>query len=493
MNMKRIVLITALVLTLVLCFSITASAEDMNPMQDTGVTITGQLEFNERISYDLTLAKSATVSYEFTCTEGKAGITIAPKDGSKPGMMSDTYIKEGETVEKTRELDSGVYTVTIVNDATSRGTVSSYGYRINVKSSKETYSMGGNSIPQASGPIKFNKEIIGHHAYNDPEDIYRVVIKKAGRISVRVIPSPSTSGIIFMDGQGNEIPTYVSETEDEEGFTYGIDLTPGTYYLKCTQSSPGKYSAVHPYKYEAYGEYKFKVSFKNAKETYTYSNNSIAEVKGKKIEAVPLTKTIKGQLASNDEYDYYKVYIPKTGDYNITIKEDSNYFSHGHPFSFNSLMKKDGTVIRADLESTDNPDPPQVTYFYRGLKKGTYYMQFFEDDYYSKKTGPYSFIIKPAPVTVYTNVASGKKSFTVKWEAGTGHGYQIQYALNKKFTKSKKSVYSTSKPNNSNSVSKKIKKLKAKKTYYIRVRSYVKYNGKKYFSDWSDVVKVKTK
>ena len=104
-----------------------------------------------------------------------------------------------------------------------------------------------------------------------------------------------------------------------------------------------------------------------------------------------------------------------------------------------------------------------MTYFYKGLKKGTYYLQFFEDEYYSVKSGPYSFVVKPAPVTVYTNVEAGKKSFTVKWQAGTGHGYQIQYALNKKFTKSKKSAYSTSKPNNSNSVSKKIKKLKAKK------------------------------
>ena len=489
--MKRILLVTALVLALVLCFAVTASAEDMNPSATTGMYLTGQLEFNEKVSYDLTLAKSATVSYEFTCTEGCAGITIAPKDGSKPGMMSNTYVHEGEKATNTKELDSGVYTVTIANDATSRGKSSSYGYRIDYTSSKETYSMGGNEIPQASGPITFDREIIGHHAYNDPQDIYRVILEKSGRLSVRVIPSPATSGISIMDGQGNTITSYVSETEDSQGFTYGIDLTPGTYYLKCTQSSSGKYAVVHPYTYEAYGEYKFTVSFKDAKEKYTYSNNSIAEVKGKS--AVPLTKTIKGQLASNDEYDYYKIYIPKTGDYNITVNEDANYFSHGHPFGVDSLKKANGETVRAEYSNTDNNNPPQMTYIYKGLKKGTYYLQFFEDEYYSVKSGPYSFIVKPAPVTVYTNVEAGKKSFTVKWEAGTGNGYQIQYALNKKFTKSKKNATSTAKPNNSNTVSKKIKKLKAKKTYYIRVRSYVKYKGKKYYSDWSDVVKVKTK
>ena len=486
--------IAILTLALVLCFTVTALADDINPLQSTGIWLTGQLEPNERASYDMTLAKSGTVSYEFTCTEECAGIIIAPKDGSRPGMMSDTYIHEGETVEKTRELNAGEYTVTIINDSTSRKS-SSYGYRIDVTYSKETYSMDNNEIAHASGTLSFDKEIIGHHAFNDDFDIYRVVLNKSGRVNARVIPSPATTGIIVMDGQGNTIPTYVSETEDSEGFTYGIDLAPGTYYFKFTKGSIGKYQVVHQYEYTDVGEYKFTLSFQNAKEKYTYSNNSIAEVMDKT--AVPLDKTIKGQLASNDEYDYYKLIIPKTGDYRITINEDSNFFSHGHPFSFNSLMKDDGTIIRADLENTDNANPPQVTYYYRGLKKGTYYMQFFEDEYYSKKTGPYSFIAKPAPVSIYTPDA-GKKSFTARWEKGTGNGYQIQYALNKKMTKSKKTVFTTAKPKKgSTTVTKTFNKLKAKKTYYVRIRSYVNYkvNGKtkKAYSDWSDIQKVKTK
>ena len=85
------------------------------------------------------------------------------------------------------------------------------------------------------------------------------------------------------------------------------------------------------------------------------------------------------------------------------------------------------------------------------------------------------------------------KKFTAKWVKGTGSGYQIQYALNKKFTKGKKSVTTTGKPDGT-TVKKVIKKgIKGKKTYYVRVRSYVKYKGTKYYSDWSDIVKVKTK
>ena len=42
-------------------------------------------------------------------------------------------------------------------------------------------------------------------------------------------------------------------------------------------------------------------------------------------------------------------------------------------------------------------------------------------------------------------------------------------------------------------VSKVFKSLKAKKKYYVRVRSYVSYNGTKYYSNWSNKTYVTTK
>ena len=64
-------------------------------------------------------------------------------------------------------------------------------------------------------------------------------------------------------------------------------------------------------------------------------------------------------------------------------------------------------------------------------------------------------------------------------------GYQIQYAPNKKFKKAKsKTVKSTSVT---------IKKLKKKKTYFVRVRAYKLVDGKKVYGKWSVVKKVKIK
>lgn len=95
---------------------------------------------------------------------------------------------------------------------------------------------------------------------------------------------------------------------------------------------------------------------------------------------------------------------------------------------------------------------------------------------------------KPAKTKVQ-KISAGKKSITAQWKKVVGvSAYQVQIATNKKFSKNKKTFKVSKK-----STKVKIKKLKAKKVYYVRVRSYKKVNGKKVYSKWSTVRKVKTK
>ena len=79
-----------------------------------------------------------------------------------------------------------------------------------------------------------------------------------------------------------------------------------------------------------------------------------------------------------------------------------------------------------------------------------------------------------------------KKTLKASWKKLTNvSGYQIQYAPNKKLKKAKrKTVKSTSVT---------IKKLKKKKTYFVRVRAYKLVDGKKVYGKWSAVKKVKIK
>ena len=89
---------------------------------------------------------------------------------------------------------------------------------------------------------------------------------------------------------------------------------------------------------------------------------------------------------------------------------------------------------------------------------------------------------------VILRVPKNKKGrkLVVRWNAVKDvKGYQLQYALNKKFKK-KKSVQ-TKKTKYT------IKKLKKKKTYYIRVRAYKMNGKKKVYGKWSTVKKAKIK
>lgn len=102
---------------------------------------------------------------------------------------------------------------------------------------------------------------------------------------------------------------------------------------------------------------------------------------------------------------------------------------------------------------------------------------------------------KPAKVTVKkTTLKSAKnakgKKLVVKWKKNTaGNGYQIQYYTSKKFAKGNKTK--TISKNKTTSYT--IKKLKKKKTYYVRIRTYKKVSEKTYYSEWSSVKKVKIK
>jgi len=97
-------------------------------------------------------------------------------------------------------------------------------------------------------------------------------------------------------------------------------------------------------------------------------------------------------------------------------------------------------------------------------------------------------ILKPKTTKISKLIAK-KKSLVVKIKRNKSvTGYEIQYSFKKNFKSAKKV---TLKKNSS--ISKTIKKLKSKKTYYVRVRTYKTHKGKKYYSAWSKAVKKKTK
>ena len=138
---------------------------------------------------------------------------------------------------------------------------------------------------------------------------------------------------------------------------------------------------------------------------------------------------------------------------------------------------------------------PAVTVKYgkKTLKKGTDYTLKYTNNIEVgtatvtvKGKGEYTgtkkltFAVNPRS-TALSKVTAGKGAFTARWkkraEAG---GYQIEYSLKKDFSGGKKV-----KAAKADTLSRTVKKLTAKKKYWVRVRTYKKVGKKTYWSAWS--------
>ncbi|MBR3786290.1 MAG: hypothetical protein IKJ77_07800 [Firmicutes bacterium] len=204
------------------------------------------------------------------------------------------------------------------------------------------------------------------------------------------------------------------------------------------------------------------------------------------------------------------------------IKDGSNNWcyvdlSHNSTFYLSSekLTKYEGTAFKGKIKlskseyvytgKVKNPKLTVKTSDGKTLKKGTdytvstpkgrkaigkyTYTVTFKGNYSGKKK--VTLTIKPTAPTLKKPAAT-KKTITVKWKKGTkaqASGYQVMIATDKKFKNAVKkySVKSYKK------TSKKISKLKTKKTYYVKIRTYKTVKGIKIYSDWSKVKQIKTK
>ena len=110
-----------------------------------------------------------------------------------------------------------------------------------------------------------------------------------------------------------------------------------------------------------------------------------------------------------------------------------------------------------------------------------------------------TFKIVPTGTSV-SKLTKAKRAFTVKWKKPSKAnlkqttGYQVRWSTSKKFTKKATktmTVKATSAAGRKCTL--KVSKLKAKKTYYVQVRTYKKVGGKTYYSSWSKAKAVKTK
>ncbi len=170
-----------------------------------------------------------------------------------------------------------------------------------------------------------------------------------------------------------------------------------------------------------------------------------------------------------------------------TIKYAKTVKLSATSYTYTGSVKKPTVTVKDSAGKTISSKYYTVTYGAGRKNVGTYKVTVkFKGNYSGTKT--LTFKINPPKTSA--KLTAGKKSLTVKVTKKTAQvtGYQIQYSTTKSF-KSYKTVTLSKNTKTSSTIS----KLTAKKTYYVRVRTYKTLGKTKYYSAWSTVVSKKTK
>ena len=229
---------------------------------------------------------------------------------------------------------------------------------------------------------------------------------------------------------------------------------------------------------------------------------NFANIKGENKSAADVTRNLDLiNTADTDDYSYYSICSSWVSDHpeiidaktmvKLTVKtyysasfvEETDFFFDPGPLGDNSAYRSVRVMVKGtkqdevkDSKPATKPSEPSTT---PSTTQPTT----------KPSTTKNTETVKPKKTSI-KKLSKGKKKFTVTWAKVSGvKGYQIQYSSDKKFKKNNKSVTVTKQKTTKATV----KKLKSKKKYYVRVRTYKTVNGKKIYSSWSKVKSVKTK
>lgn len=266
----------------------------------------------------------------------------------------------------------------------------------------------------------------------------------------------------------------------------------GSITKKCSKCASTNKSTIY-----------YAKTFSLSATSYTYN--------GKTKTPSVTVKDYKGKTLKKDT-DYTVSYASgrkNAGTYKVTVKMKGNYSGEkiltfkinpisaskfkfslsSTSYTYDGKTKTPGvTVKNANGTKLTKNTHYTVTYASGRKNVGTYKVTVkMKGNYSGTKT--LTFKINPQKTSV-SKLKAGKKSITAAISKKTSQvaGYQIQYSTSKTFSKAATKTISSYKTTKYT-----LKSLKAKKTYYVRVRTFKKVGSTTYYSGWSAYKYIKTK
>ena len=158
--------------------------------------------------------------------------------------------------------------------------------------------------------------------------------------------------------------------------------------------------------------------------------------------------------------------------------------------AYNGSDKEPGVAIQDAYGNDLTEDVDYTLDYYNNLTVGKATVIVSGKGKYAGVIAGARFTIKPKTVTVKSVKKASSRKLNVVWASHKTQttGFQVRYATTKKF---KSGTYKTVTLTSKSATSKALTKLKAGKTYYVKVRAYKTVDGKKIYSSWSKVKSAK--
>ena len=437
-----------------------------------GTTYPGSISAsNTQDYYKFTLATSGTLDLEFISSGMKyVYLSLYDASGAKLWESNPYWNSSTELInaEKTFYLTSGTYYFSVRKYSSYYG---SYNFRFFFASAGETFRepQGGsdNSIQDAR-TISIGTRYKGQLAMNDSRDFYKFTISTSGAITLdTVTDSMKYVYLKIYDATGKEIwsrnPYWNSSTE-QIVFNDKVHLTSGTYYLGFIQ-----YSSYQ-------GNYNFEVSFASAgesfKEAQDGSDNSIQTAR-----SIGLNTTYKGQIALNDQKDFYKFTLPASDT--ITLSLNAYNMKYVDLYLFDST----GNQIWSKNPYWNSSTEKITQNYQTDLTSGTYYLG-VEDDGYD---GNYDFKVISKYVQA-PNAVSGLKiggraadALRLNWnKSANADGYIVEQYKNGAWVR-------IARIGSGSTLTYRVENLSASTTYKFRVKAFAMNGSTAVYSGYTYV------
>lgn len=504
-----------------------------------GKTYTGNLMSSGDVDYYKVKTTSKAFAVVFDVRSDEVGvdsvldgwnISVYPKDSNTP-IDSFTVKSLGTTRSFTLPYAKGneyyIVVKTGVQYSWERHPVGET-YHISVVDASEgknwEVETGVSGIATATS-LKENAIIYGNLYYTD-QDYYKINVLSAGTIDIKFNYTDGNDGdgyrVEIVDTKGNQITDAVTINDKKAATISKVEVSKGTYYIVVKSQKENNYPSteinynlsykltlVKPSikkiatttktlkpswakKTDVNGfqvQYATNKSFKSAK-TVTINKGSatsttIKDTTASKVYYVRMRTIVKD--GGKDRYSGWSAVIPTantptvkkvTGTANtlkVAFAKTSGATKYQVQYATNKNFKDAKTV-------TGKASATSVTIKKLSASK-TYYVRmrvavkYGDKTYYSGWSETAIGLCNPA----VKKITGTKNTLKVSFAKTTGvTNYQIQYATNSSF-KSAKTITAKA-----SATSATIKNTSATKTYYVRIRTVVKFEGKTYYSGWSE-------